>query len=70
MKRTITILKISGYVLLGLACISLFLGIVRTWRNENPIEVYASVTVLLIAVAIFCLSLAKNKEIQEARKNK
>jgi hypothetical protein len=30
MKRASSILRISGYVLLGLACFTLFLGIVRT----------------------------------------
>jgi hypothetical protein len=63
-------LKISGYVLLGMAFLTLFGGIVHTWRNDNPFEDFASVTVVLIALAFFCLSLSKKKETDEERKNK
>jgi len=62
MKRTSKTLKIAGYVFLGFAFIILFYGIIVTWNNNDRIKIYAAVTVILTAIALFCISLAQKKE--------
>jgi hypothetical protein len=62
MNRTSKILKISGYVLLALAAFTLLYGVVVTFTNEDHIGTFATITVILTAIALFCISYSQVKE--------
>jgi hypothetical protein len=65
MIRTSKILKISGYVILGIAGFFLFYGIALTWKKDVPVEGYAALVVIPIAIAIFLISLSQKKKVEE-----